>query len=118
MYILLSGKPPFDGNNDEEILKAVEKAKVSYTDEVWKKVSNEGKDLLKKMLEKNYKNRISAVECLEHAWFAKFLASQNLTTLESNEANMNIMSNIKSFTGRLKMQQAALSFISVHLMSN
>ena len=54
MYILLSGKPPFDGQNNEEILRAVDRAKVSYTDSVWSKVSDEAKDLLSKMLEKDY----------------------------------------------------------------
>lgn len=32
MYILLSGKPPFDGNNNEEILKSVLKGEPSYSE--------------------------------------------------------------------------------------
>jgi calcium-dependent protein kinase len=30
LYILLSGIPPFSGNNDEEIMKKVEKGKYTY----------------------------------------------------------------------------------------
>jgi len=117
MFILLSGKPPFDGNDDDEILKNVNKGKPSYTDDIWKKVSAEGKDLLRKLLEYKPKNRISAAECLGHPWFKKFLQPTDISA-ESNEVNMNILNNMKCFTGKLKMQQAALSFISVHLISN
>lgn len=31
LFILLSGSPPFGGQNDEEIMKKVEKGKFSYT---------------------------------------------------------------------------------------
>jgi calcium-dependent protein kinase len=55
MYILLSGNPPFNGKNDEQILRAVSKGKVTYQDDVWKNVSSEGLDLIKRMLEKDYK---------------------------------------------------------------
>ena len=67
-------------------------------------MSSEGKDLIKRMLEKDYKKRISAVECLGHPWFNKYLAYENLTNIDENEATINILSNMKSFTGRLKMQ--------------
>jgi calcium-dependent protein kinase len=30
LFILLSGQPPFGGNNDEEIMKKVEKGKYSF----------------------------------------------------------------------------------------
>ena len=35
MYILLSGKPPFDGSNNDEILRAVTAGKVSFNDPMW-----------------------------------------------------------------------------------
>lgn len=78
MYILLSGKPPFDGQNNEEILRAVDRAQFSFSDDVWSKVSSEAKDLIRKMLEKDYKKRSSALECIGHAWFTKHLANQDL----------------------------------------
>ena len=31
LFILLSGSPPFGGQNDEEIMKKVEKGKFAYT---------------------------------------------------------------------------------------
>ena len=35
LYILLSGKPPFDGSNNDEILRAVSAGKVEFNDPLW-----------------------------------------------------------------------------------
>jgi len=35
MYILLSGKPPFDGKNDQEITDNVKIGNFSMKDKVW-----------------------------------------------------------------------------------
>ena len=50
MYIMLSGMPPFDGDNDKEICKKVREGKYTITSEAWDEISDEAKDLVKKML--------------------------------------------------------------------
>jgi calcium-dependent protein kinase len=50
LYILLSGRPPFDGNDDREIVKSVKIGAYSLSGPEWKNVSKEGIDLIKKML--------------------------------------------------------------------
>ena len=50
LYILLSGSPPFDGEDDEQILEQVAKGIYKLEGKVWDKVSPEGKDLVQKML--------------------------------------------------------------------
>jgi len=47
MYILLSGKPPFDGKDDREIIKRVKAGNLSLTIPELKYVSKEGIDLIK-----------------------------------------------------------------------
>lgn len=42
-YILLSGKPPFNGQTKEEIFLQISTQQVTYTDSIWIKVSMEGK---------------------------------------------------------------------------
>lgn len=39
----------------------------------WNKVSDEAKDLVKKMLTYKYEDRISAEEALKHPWFKQVL---------------------------------------------
>lgn len=60
MYILLSGKPPFDGINNDEILRNVTAGKVSFNDPLWQLISLEGKDFLSKLLCYHAQNRITA----------------------------------------------------------
>ena len=70
LYILLTGKPPFDGDGDEEITDQVKLGNISYNDPVWQNISKDAKDLLQnKMLVYSFKNRSSARECLSHPWF-------------------------------------------------
>ena len=80
LYILLSGKVPFPGNNNEEIIKNVLKGEYHFKHKVFDKVSEEGKDLIKKLLVKDPAKRYSAKEALEHPWIKKFAQDQNDNT--------------------------------------
>ena len=71
MYIMLSGKPPFDGIDDKEIIKRVKKGDIHVNNIEWKKKSRDAIDLLKKMLTKDPVKRASAMECLAHPWLMK-----------------------------------------------
>ena len=47
LFIMLSGYPPFDGGTEEEIFKSIINQKFSFEDQIWEKVSDEAKDLIK-----------------------------------------------------------------------
>lgn len=50
LYILICGRPPFDGSNDRQILEAVMKGTPDYSGRLWAKVSSEGKDIVEKLI--------------------------------------------------------------------
>ena len=64
MFILLSGRPPFDGSNDNQILEAVKQAKVDLKGSMWNKVSEDAKDIVKKLLAKDPSKRLNANDAL------------------------------------------------------
>jgi calcium-dependent protein kinase len=69
LYSLITGKFPFGGRNDQEIMENIAEKQVNA--ERFSKFSRELADLLKKMLEKNGEMRISAAEAFCHPWIRK-----------------------------------------------
>ena len=68
LYILLSGKAPFDGSTNEEIWASIKNDEAGYSEEVWEQVSNECHQFIRKMLTHDPKKRISSFETLKHDW--------------------------------------------------
>jgi calcium-dependent protein kinase len=50
LFILLSGKPPFDGESDHEIIQKVKTGKFEMKEGAWFFVSKEAKDFIRKLL--------------------------------------------------------------------
>lgn len=112
MFILLSGSPPFNGKDDDQICRAVVKGEYEFKESKWKGVSEEAKDLISKMLVLDTEERISAQEALQHPWFD--------TVFDANFEDKKLttaMEGIKSFNSEKKLQQAALSYIVTQLAS-
>jgi calcium-dependent protein kinase len=59
-YILLSGKVPFPGDNNKEIIENVLKAEFHFNHESFKRVSMQAKDLIQKLLVKDPEQRYDA----------------------------------------------------------
>ncbi|KAL8272221.1 hypothetical protein Esti_003886 [Eimeria stiedai] len=113
LYILLCGYPPFGGQTDQEILKRVEKGKYSFEMPDWGHVSEEAKDLVRKMLTYDSSKRISAEECLAHPWIVKFSAQKG--TDMSKHALTGALGNMKKFQSTQKLAQAAMLFMGSKL---
>jgi calcium-dependent protein kinase len=109
LYILLSGRPPFGGRNDEEILARVKKGVFSFSGHEWENVSKEAKDLISKMLTFDMNHRISAEEALKHDFFSRSLE------ISSPKSLSDVVENMKGFRATEKLQHAVLTFIASHL---
>lgn len=68
IYLMISGVPPFDGDNDEQILESITEGKLKFDDEIWSVVSPEAKDLISKLLTVE-DERLTPKEALKHPWF-------------------------------------------------
>jgi len=109
LYILLCGYPPFGGASDNEILQKVKKAKFRFDEEDWSKISEDAKDLIRKMLVKDPSERISAAEALKHPWMTKNAAV--------NPLNTKAINNLTQFRSKNKLRQAILAFIATQMTS-
>jgi calcium-dependent protein kinase len=113
MYILLTGEPPFNGKNDDEIIHNVKTGSINFNSYILKHVSAEGKDLLKKFLERNTKKRISAAKALEHPWIKKEAPNAIL----NENIGKKVFNNLKSFSADEKLQEAVIAYIVNQLVS-
>lgn len=69
MYILLSGCLPFSGANAPEVFEKVKTANFTFETKEWKGVSDEAKDLIRKLLTVDIKKRLTASNAVKHTWF-------------------------------------------------
>ena len=106
-YILLCGYPPFNAETDEEIFSAVLKGEFVFPEEEWNSVSEEAKNLIKKMLVLDPKKRISALEALQDVWFK---INEEKTENNKNLA-IDVISNMKKFKKSQKLEKATIAFI-------
>lgn len=67
-YVLLSGLSPFAGDNDVDTLKNVKNCDWDFDEDSFRGISEEGKDFIRRLLLKNPEKRMTAHECLQHAW--------------------------------------------------
>ena len=88
MYILLFGEAPFPGDTEEEIFVKVKTYDIDYSSRKFNKVSENCKDLMKKLLKKNKKYRITAKEALKHPFFTENF--NPMTALTQNK-DLNIL---------------------------
>ena len=71
LYMMLCGEAPFKGDTDEEIYSSIRRGIINFNQEEWDYISNDAKDLIKKLLTIDFNQRISAKEALNHSWIVK-----------------------------------------------
>ena len=78
MYILLTGYPPFLGDNEKAIFENILKNEINLDVPELKNISESCKDLINKLLNKDYEKRIKAEEALKHDFFNTGINVSNL----------------------------------------
>ena len=72
-YLMVSGKLPFNSEDENEIARQVVYDEPNYDrNPVWKKISSECVDFIKRLLEKDQNKRMTIKELLEHKWIKKY----------------------------------------------
>ena len=68
LFIMLSGKPPFGGKSNKEIIDNVLRGAYTYSNPVWDNISADAKDLIDKLLERQADMHLTAEEAYNHPW--------------------------------------------------
>ena len=116
LYMTLVGVAPFDGKSDEDIIKRIKVGKYSKSNSRFVEHSEEVKDLVNKLLEKNIEKRYSAKEALNHPWFEKYGGRNLFCNFKQDDLKMYI-ENLFNYKYHSKLQELVIAFL-VHNLSN
>lgn len=79
LYVVLAGELPFDNNYlSQQILSA----DVQFRSSVWKTISNEAKDLIKKLIVKDPSKRLTIQQAIQHPWINNVRNYQILSKID------------------------------------
>lgn len=110
LYIMLCGWPPFDGDSEDEVMALVEKIEYDFDDECFENVSEEVKDLIRKILVPE-KDRITLQQVLQHDWIKNYANLEN----EQKMINENLISKLKNFNRTTKLRKAVVTLIATQI---
>ncbi|XP_051138709.1 calcium-dependent protein kinase 32 [Andrographis paniculata] len=109
LYILLCGVPPFWAETEQGVAQAIIRSVVDFRRDPWPKVSDRAKDLVKKMLNPDPKQRLTAQEVLDHPWLQNAKSAPNVSLGET------VRARLKQFSMMNKLKKRALRVIAEHL---
>jgi serine/threonine protein kinase len=73
LCVMLTGSYPYVGNNFSELRETIQdNHEIKMSQHLWSHVTDEGKDLVKKLMTLDPKSRITAKDALDHPWFNRF----------------------------------------------
>lgn len=108
LYIMLCGRPPFHGKNDDEIIKKAKTLSYHFNYPEWSKVSEDVKDLISKIFV-DAKNRLTSQEVLEHNWVKHNAPNSTEECLKLE------FDNILHYMNMNKIKKSVISFITFRL---
>ncbi|KAL2348002.1 hypothetical protein Fmac_002002 [Flemingia macrophylla] len=108
LYILLSGVPPFWAAKEKGIFDAILRGHLDFVSDPWPSISRSAKDLIKNMLRADPKERLSAVEVLNHPWMREDGAPDK-------PLDIAVLTRMNQFRAMNKLKKVALNVIAENL---
>ncbi|KAJ9693822.1 hypothetical protein PVL29_009674 [Vitis rotundifolia] len=109
IYILLSGVPPFWDETEQGIFEQVLKGDLDFVSEPWPSISDSAKDLVRKMLVRDPKKRLTAHEVLCHPWV------QVNGVAPDKPLDSAVLTRLKQFSAMNKLKKIAIRVIAESL---
>ncbi|ONM60070.1 CDPK-related kinase 1 [Zea mays] len=110
-YILLCGSRPFWARTESGIFRAVLKAEPSFDEAPWPTLTAEAKDFVKRLLNKDYRKRMTAAQALSHPWIRN--AQQVKVPLD-----MIIYKLMRAYISSSSLRKSALRALAKTLTTN
>jgi calcium-dependent protein kinase len=115
MYLLLCGEPPFNGETEEEIFEKVKKCQYDFSPPEFKNVSENCKNLIKKLLEPKISRRIRAQDALKHPFFSESFNPDKVLTRNKDLSIIEKLPTLK--VPHSQFHRAILSYMCTNYIS-
>ncbi|KAL9261584.1 Calcium-dependent protein kinase 20-like protein [Drosera capensis] len=109
LYILLCGVPPFWDETEQGIFEQVIKGELDFISEPWPSISSGAKDLVRRMLVRDPKKRLTAYEVLCHPWI------QVDGLAPDKPLDSAVLTRLKQFSAMNKLKKIAIRVIAESL---
>jgi calcium-dependent protein kinase len=112
---MLVGTPPFNGDDDDDILRSVSIGKYDTSYPQYTSLSENAKDLISKLLKFNPSERITARDALNHPWFN----TQDIKNIDylDDVTVQQMLSNLENYKSDNIIKCAVLAYL-VHQNTN
>ncbi|XP_010922091.1 calcium-dependent protein kinase 2 [Elaeis guineensis] len=106
LCIFLCGVPPFWAESEHGIFNAILRGHIDFTSDPWPNISSGAKDLVRKMLNSDPKQRLTAFQVLNHPWIKEDGEAPD-TPLDNA-----VLNRLKQFRAMNQFKKAALRVIA------
>jgi len=110
LYILLGGYPPFYDKNQQMLFRKILKGAYTFHPEYWGQVSDEAKDLIRRILVVDVSQRVTVDQALAHPWF-----HHDEDALDGRVLTMGL-AELRKFQARRKLRAGIRAIISINRM--
>ncbi|CAD8066848.1 unnamed protein product [Paramecium sonneborni] len=110
MHVLLCGNPPFQAKKLDILEAKIKHFDVDFSFSIFDHVSSEAKDLIKNLLIKQPKKRITCEKALEHQWFKNMKLSTHKPQF-SNDDHQKILRLLNTYANSSKLKKETLKIL-------
>ena len=111
MYFLLAARPPFGGENNDEISEKILSGRYDIVSAPFNNVSKNCLDLLNKLLELKVPKRLSAEQALNHPWFKENKSKLLFHQINDDSIIEKLINNLKNYKNISILQKISMAYL-------
>ena len=112
MFLLLSGRQPFQGSDLKEIFARVISGDYNYKGAEWSGISIQAKDLISRMIKVKTYQRITIEEALRHPWFTE------VTHIGGGTVPLRVLNSLKRYRAPTALQKEVMKVILTYFSTD
>jgi len=111
-FILLAGRRPFHSRDREEKIELILSAEPNYGGSGWRGISDEAKQFVQSLLQKEPELRMTAQQALQHHWLQAAREGEISSPATAIKYNIEVMRSLQAFSTTTRLHKVALELLA------